>query len=300
MSKLPRLTLLVGLLAIVGACSGAATTTPGSSASPPGSPAASDPPSPAVGEIDHPTGATDVVLRYEEGGGFMMVDFVAVQAPHFTLYGDGTVIFRNPMLEAPPPQGPVMVQNPFRTAKLSEEQVQDLLEFALAEGGLAAAKLMYENAMVMDAPNTVFTVRAGGLDKVITVGALGMEGEGVPDMPAREAFKKVAERLANFDDNGSVPTDVYVPTAYRAVLIDAEGAPLEAPIAWPWADIAPSDFVANAVPEQSFPSRVMTAEELEVLGIEGIEGGFMGVSLTGPDRKSYRLSVRPLLPDEKA
>ena len=33
-------------------------------------------------------------LRYEEGGGFMMAGFAATQIPHFTLYGDGTVIFK--------------------------------------------------------------------------------------------------------------------------------------------------------------------------------------------------------------
>nr|MBA2757141.1 hypothetical protein [Chloroflexota bacterium] len=55
--------------------------------------------------IEHATGATDIVLRYEEGGGFVMPSFLATNVPHFTLYGDGTVIFRNPMLEAPQPQG---------------------------------------------------------------------------------------------------------------------------------------------------------------------------------------------------
>jgi len=44
--------------------------------------------------------------------------------PHFTLYGDGTVIFRNPMLEAPQPQGSVFLMNPLRTAKLTEAQTQ--------------------------------------------------------------------------------------------------------------------------------------------------------------------------------
>ena len=52
---------------------------------------------PAFGAIEHPTGPTDVVLRYEEGGGFVMPAFLATQAPHFTLYGDGTIVFRNPM-----------------------------------------------------------------------------------------------------------------------------------------------------------------------------------------------------------
>ena len=36
-------------------------------------------------------------------------------------------------------------------------------------------------------------------------------------------------------------------------------------MAWPWADIAPSDFAVNEPSGQFFPSRVMTAEELAVL-----------------------------------
>ena len=34
-------------------------------------------------------------------------------------------------------QGSVFVMSPVQTAKLSEEQIQDLLTFALGEGGLA-------------------------------------------------------------------------------------------------------------------------------------------------------------------
>ena len=50
------------------------------------------------------------------------------------------------------------------------------------------------------------------------------------------------------------------------------------------------------------PTRVMTAEELAVLGIEGVEGGFEGMTLIDPDdpAKSYSFGVRPLLPDEDA
>lgn len=311
MSTLSRSVLLLSLAALLAACSGGgAASTPGGSASPPaspatgsaapGSPSASDGPL-VSGPIDHATGATDVILRYEEGGGFMMPQFVAIMAPHFTLYGDGTVVFRNPMLEPPPAVGPVMVQNPFRTTKFSEEQIQELLEFALTEGGLATAKLQYENNMVADAGTAMFTVRAGGLDKTVNVYALGLDGEGVPDLPARAAFMRLAERLTDIDQGGTFPTDVYTPAAYRGVLIDTGGFPGEAPIAWPWAEIAPSDFAVNEASGQSFPSRVMTADELAVLGVAGIEGGFQGITLIDPDDpdKSYSLAVRPLLPDEE-
>ena len=38
--------------------------------------------------------------------------------------------------------------NPYRTAKLSEEQMQDLLAFALGEGNLGVARAQYDNPMV--------------------------------------------------------------------------------------------------------------------------------------------------------
>ncbi len=300
MSTLSRTALLLALIAVLAACSGAAApSTPVASDTPPSaSPEASE--KPAVGAIDHATGATDVILRYEEGPGFMMPGFVATMAPHFTLYGDGTIVFRNPMAEAPPAVGPIFFNNAYRTATLSEDQIQEILEFALSEGGLATAKAQYENNMVADAGTSIFTINAGGVEKTVNVYALGMEGEGVPDQPARLLFKALAERLANFDQNGTIPTDQYTPEGYRAVLIDTNGFPGDAPVAWPWTDIAPSDFKVNEPTGQFFPSRVMTAEELAPLGVEGIEGGFQGITLLGPDgdAKSYTLAVRPLLPGE--
>ena len=97
------------------------------------------------------------------------------QAPAFTLYGDGTIIFRNTIKEALPAVGSVMPLHPFRTAKMNEEQIQTLLEFALGEGGLGAARAEYLDMMVSDASTAVFTVNAGGLAKTVSVYALGLE-----------------------------------------------------------------------------------------------------------------------------
>jgi hypothetical protein len=303
MSKLSRALLLVGLVALLAGCSGAASSTaaPGGSdgpATPGSSPRAEEP---ATGEIEHATGADDVILRLDEGGGLMMRGASDTLVPPFTLFGDGTVVFRNPMLEPPPAAGPIFRQNPMRTAKLDEEQIQDLLEFAVTEGGLGAAKLQYDNPMIADAGTAIFTIKAGGLDKTVNVYALGLNDAGVPDLPARAQFQKLSERLTNFDENGTFATDVYVPTAYRGALIDTGGFPGEAPIAWPWPDITPADFrgdVANGEPLK----RVMTPEELAVLGIDGIEGGFQGLTIVDPDdpAKSYTFATRPLLPGEDA
>ena len=114
--------------------------------------------------------------------------------------------------------GSVFPQNPFRTAKLSEDQIQDLLEFALGDGGLGIARANYENGMIADASTAIFTVNAGGLQKKVTVYALGMDVDPAnsADAPARAAFQRLAERLADFDQGGTITTDVYQPSAIAA------------------------------------------------------------------------------------
>lgn len=292
----------ISLVVLIAACqAGGATVAP----SPPGggseSPTETPVESPDFGAIDHPTGPTDVVLRFEEGGGFVMPDFLATQAPSFTLYGDGTIVFRNQLLDPLEPVGSVFPLHPFRTAKLSEDQVQDLLTAALGEYGLGVARPDYPNDLVADAGTAVFTVNAGGLKKTVSIYALGLEGEGVPDAAARTGFARLAERLQNIDAGGVFETTEYSPEAYRGILLEGQpGAP--GARAWPWADIAPSDFVSNGDPNAfQLPVRTMSPEEVEALGIEPFSGGFQGLNLFGPDDgKVYSFSLRPLLPDETA
>jgi hypothetical protein len=304
MSRTIRLLPLFALATFVAACSGAPTATTASS--PPGSAPSSAPPSAAptesaAGSIEHETGATDVVLRYEEGGGFVMPMFLATQVPHFTLYGDGTVIFRNPALEVPPAEGALMRQNPLRTARLDERQIQDILQYALTEGGLAVARPNYPNDQVADASNTTFTLRAGGIEKKVDIYALGMDLQGGADAPARASFSRLAERLKDFDNGGAIPTDVYEPERFRGVLIDNGGFAPPDTQPWPWKDLKPADFVAgldaDALP---LPSRTMTDAELGELGLENIQGGVQGLSFNGPgDGKTYSFALRPLLPDDE-
>ena len=304
MSHHPRRTasilLLPALAIIVAACSaagGAASVPP--SGDPSAAPSVSPTGTPAAHAIEHKTGATDVLLRYEEGGGFIMPAFTAAAVPHFTLYGDGTVIFRNPMLEGPPAEGSVFKMHPLRTVKLSEDQIQELLLLALQDGGLAAARPNYPNDMVADASTAIFTIEAGGLQKTVSVYALGLEMEGMVDGPARAAFKRLADRLTDFDQGGTIPTDVYTPEAYRGTLFEAPG--IEAPDvrAWPWPDLTPADFKPDADPNgNQFPHRVMTPAEIDLLEVIDYEGGFQNLVLTGPDGKLYTFTLRPLLPGE--
>lgn len=279
---------IVALAALVVGCGG---STPTASPAPP-SPAPSEP---SGGEIEHRTGATDLILREEVGGGFVPMWFFATQAPFFSLYGDGTVVYRDESAPLPEPGADGIVRaQPFRRAQLTEEQVQELLRFALTEGGLATALPHYDNPGVADAPTTIFQIRAGGVDKTVEVYALGLEAGGQVD-PARRAFVRLDERLRGLTSGGALGGSVWTPDRWRGVLIEAGG--VGEPRAWPWRDFAPADF-RPATDDVPMPHRTLASAEVAALGLDGIEGGFHGLLLAGPNGVTYTFGLRPLLPDE--
>jgi hypothetical protein len=288
-----RLPLVIALSAlVVGACGSVGSPSPSSPSRPTISPTPQG--------LEHPTGATDVVLQLEEGGGFVPIEFLAGQAPLFTLFGDGRVIFQQAISTFPEP-GPdgIMRGNAWRTAQLDAAQIEELLTFALGAGGLGAARDNYVSNTIADAPNSIFTVDAGGVKKSVVVNALGMEPSGGPDDAARGAFKKLADRLRDFDRGGSIASDVYTPQSYRAVLFEREDAPPNA-VPWPWSALTPSDFKSdvNAAGGLQLAHRTMTPDEVAALKLGDVTGGAQGVVVTAADGKNYSLILRPLLPNE--
>lgn len=274
------------LLALVAACVPAApSASPGTSGTPTTSPTST------AGAIAHPTGASDVVLRVESGGGLVPMDFFATAAPRFTLYGDGTVVFKDGTATPPEPAGDVTRFAPFLTIRLDEEGIQALLADAIGRGGLgiAAGPYMGQGA---DLPTTSFTITADGRTKVVSVTPLA------PDMHPQNtaivtALSGLAERLDGFA--GVVAGEqVYVPPAYRGVLMSID-QPFGPVVAWPWTDIKPDDFVPGE--NTFFRLRTMTPAEAAVLAIPSIEGGIQGLNVQ-KDGKLYSLALRPLLPDE--
>jgi hypothetical protein len=299
---------------LLAACSGGSsstatgpTATTGPSATPPGFPGAS--PTTATGGIAHPTGAAELVLRFDESGGFVMPTFSMISLPYFSLYGDGTVIYRP--ASAPWPEqkpGEPMRFPPLQVATMTEERVQALLRDALGGAGLGVARDRYENNQVADAPTAVFTVNADGRQRRVSVYALGMAvGDPAnpnPDAAILGALAAFAERLRNFDQevakgNGSA-TGFYAPSRFRASIL--EGGPGDAgPVrSWPWPTFGPEGFttIDNGT-GPGFPSRVISGLEMSFLGIDKPEGGVSGISLRAPNGTVYGLGIRPLLPDEQ-
>ena len=292
-----RLPLLVCLTLLLAACAGSS----GPPSSPAGSASAPPSPVPTIAGIEHATGATDVVLRMEEGGGFIRPEFTLTQGPIFTLYGDGTIIFRDNRATPPQTNDGIGHALPYRTARLTEQQIQAFLDQAINGGGLGIARANYNPGTIADAPSTTFTLKAGGLDKTVSAVALGMDVKPGPDAPTLTALAKLADRLRQFDQGGTFATDVYKPARYRATLWDSGGANNAGARAWPWPNLKPADFTAPADPNALiFPRRTLSADEAAQLGIPDFEGGLQQVSLKGPDAKVYSFALRPLLPDEPA
>ena len=303
--RMSKRTLLpaAALLAAVGvaACSsGAGPATQAPTTPPSGAPteAPASSPSPVITGLAHPTGADEIVFRLDYEGGFVPPEFLAARVPPFTLYGDGRIVFVQ--TTAAPQERDIAVGQPIRTAVLNEEQIQALLTSALDEGGLAVAREEYVNGGVMDAPTTVFTINADNDSKTVKANALGFEGNPSPDSQVLARLAKLAERLNDFDQGGSIASDQYKPAAYRGVLTDASGAQGVAVRAWPWADIKASDFTfpadANALQQGTL---VLTPEQADALGVDGHENGISGgLWVRAEDGKLYSLVVRPLLPDE--
>ena len=308
-STRPALFVLVAAFGVSACSTGGATpvspgATPAASVVPSSSPTPVVTPTPGIpdGGLAHPTGATEIVLRFDEAGGFVPPEFLAARLPYFTLYGDGTVVFVQTTAPFVDRSDNVSVGQPVRTARLSEAQVQALLLSALRDGGLALARDSYLDMTVSDAPTAVFEVNADNDSKTVSVYALGMEGKPGPDTAILKAMAGLGARLRDFDQGGTLASAPYEPAAYRGVLMEQQGVQGVRIRDWPWPELAPADFTlpadANALQQGT---RTLTPDEVAALGVDGYEGGIAsGVWLRGPDGKIYSLAVRPLLPDDKA
>lgn len=296
---LPATTLLVALATT--ACSGAGSAGGADgSGSPTGSPAGPAA-SPTQGGIPHPTSADEIILRYDEAGGFVPLEFALSHVPYFTLYGDGTVVYVSSEPVTWQPNQPAVGQ-PIRTASLSEEQIQALLEFALGEGGLAIARERYDNPMIADAATAVFEINAADDTKTVSVMALGDGGEPGPDTAVKASLMALAQRLRNLDAGGTLGGRPYEADSYRGILVESPGVQGVVVSEWPWPDLAPADFTLPGDPNVlQQRTRVLTPEEAAATGVKGFENGIQGgVWYRGADDVLYSFVLRPLLPGEDA
>jgi len=315
-------TIIAGLF-VAAACTSATTPAPATSTpstpSPPTSPASSAPatvapaptpnpsrvaptatPAPA---IEHATGQTDDLLRFEDGTGESEFGGVFAPGPIFTLYGDGTVIFRNDLAKPPPTEGSIVRALPFWVAHLSEPEIQSVLRFALDQGGLGSARkppadsaeAVYGEELGDDYTSALtFRIHLEGLDNRVLVLArdptLALGPDDDPDAQARSAFATLADYFRHFGERANVPTTTWMPDRYWGTLA-GPWSNCDTAIKWPWPEIGLDGFL---LPEQlhlwewywpgssSDKRRIMTSEEAALLGLQNIAGGVQ-TCLVGPN-----------------
>ena len=223
--------LFVGLM-FISACaaSGGSSSDPSDSGRPPGSA--------GQGEIEHPSGA-EAILVVDSSGGFVPVQFMATRLPTFVLLGDGRVIMQGAQtLEFPGPAYPALIE---RT--LTEEGIQAVLQ-GIEDTNLFTADLELNGAqaMVADAPNTLFILNAGGQDVTVSIYGLGTlppemeapQGISSGEIEAHRILGQLNDGLMTLDT--WLPADAweaegwqpYQPEAFRLYVRDSTGQPVDA------------------------------------------------------------------------
>lgn len=249
--------------------------------------------------IDHPTGASDLVLRWEYVGGFVSPESLLGRVPAFSLYGDGRLITEGPQIEIYP--GPALPNLLVRT--ISEDGVQAILS-AARDAGLTSGDANYPFPCIADAPDTRFTVTADGRTSVVTATGLGAAEGPCPgaDLEARKTLSDFWTKLGSLEKwlpEGSIGAEQpYTADAFRIYVrpYQADDPSLEqTPIAWPGTqDLGsagePVDMIRGVrcgVVDGSDVSRV-------------IDAAAKANQLTPwtSDGRDFGIVFRPLLPDE--
>ncbi|HEX9641643.1 MAG TPA: hypothetical protein VGB13_10055 [Candidatus Krumholzibacteria bacterium] len=296
-----RLTVLLtlALVGLITACNLGPGNSPSPSVPPGPTLSPSQTPSPTFGEndISHPTGVTDIVLRMEQGGGFVPMGFLFTQAPSFTLYGDGTVIFKQIDNRQRDAFGE-LAELPWLVGHMTEADIQSLLQYALTTGRLANARDNYENPMIADAGSTIFNLNAGGVEKVVSIYALMDLGEAGPDQADRKGFSQLANVLNDFQNQSGLELGELTPyeaPLYKVLLNEGFGEPVAQPIEWPWDDLTLASWPDAEEPD----GRIAFLDAAHVAKLTDVpNGGHFGVWVSAPDGTHVNFSIRPLLPDE--
>jgi hypothetical protein len=265
------------------------------------------------GQIDHP-GGSEAVLALTWAGGMLHESMTVTQVPPLVITGDGRVIMQGMQtLEFPGPALPALVER-----RLTEDGVQQILR-ALEETNLFTGDLELRGmtGMVADANDTIFTLRAAGLESVVTVYAIGMlfpdmeppPGMSADEVEAYQVLSALHDRLMTLDT--WLPADAwatdawvpYQPEAFRLYVRDVTGQPVEGGEGpgqvreWPTED-DPAAF-GEEVASFGDGTRCGVVEgDVATAWLAELSEAKQNTLWTDGGESRYSIGVRPLLPHE--
>ena len=234
------------------------------------------------------TSDTGLALRVKYAGGFVAPGSTFAQIPLVSIYYDGTML--RPGAQAAIYPGPALPN--VQRGHVDAGEVPQLVADAVA-AGVDGEEHDYGRAPVADAPDTVFTVVRGGTPQTTSVNALqespGGHGLTAAQEKARADLKALMDRLT------SLAGDTTAYAADRLAVLATDYGPLDdgsgvkpTDVAWPGPDPSAGQpvslpqgrcFVLDTVPDVVRSANAITRW------------------LVGD--QAWRMSFRPLLPDEK-
>jgi hypothetical protein len=254
------------------------------------------------GGIDHPTGSNDLLVRVTIGGGFVPVEWSLTSVPSFSLYGDGTLISPGAQIELYP--GPALPAIASRVVR--ESGIQAILREALDATDGMPPDLGDMGAMnVADAPTTVITVRADGVERTIEAYALTE----LPDRPdgmsdeafeARQRLSALVAKMGALDPwlpQGSLGEEIMYRTEAARLFVSEYGRVDDLPqdpIAWP-IDGSLARFGEPTEPG-SYRCGTLSGDDWKTLRDAAVRANQLTPWTDAGDR--FSILFRPLLPDE--
>jgi hypothetical protein len=254
-------------------------------------------PGPVGREPSVPSGSyTDMPISLEMtvGCGMCGAEYWMHEAPVFRLYADGLAVYR--------PASDNRATAPYRFVKLDDPDLEELIRYALDEGGLQGAESFYRGD-ADDAPTTTFVLHASWIDEgadvdvqiepVLGEGTTDASGNPITDLPRREQLAGLEDLLSNFDDwiakRGLAGTP-FEPEGYVAAIGDAFPGTGGNP--WPEGLPSPDTFA----PGSGLALARMTSEQAEQAR-SAPGGGFLRELNLG-DGRIGTLLIRPILPGD--
>jgi hypothetical protein len=219
-----------------------------------------------------------------------------VPGPDFTLYGDGTVIFRDDEAARANSRmdGRSFIGQPLSIAHLTADQVEEVLDHAWQEGGLSEAKAQYPTSAVDLVISGTFTISAHERRRDVQLHGL-FPNEGGADAADIARLVGLADYLRHLDKAMGIEAQQWTPERYWASLslVDTSfvGSPSDE---WPWDHIGLEGWVGGR--------RSLTPSEVEALGIGPVPGGYCCHLISGPGGDdppytAYGLAIWPMLPE---
>lgn len=262
------------------------------------------------GEISHPTGEDELVLRYIISGGFVPMEYHVTNMPVASLYGGGRMFTQGAQIMIyPPPALP-----PLNVEILTPEGIQMILQEADGAGLLQGKQEWTElSQSLTDAGTGYLTIHANGEVHQISVYAPGMGAmDDLGDMISpeevefRERFEAFVGKLTTLGE--WLPEEVFlpVPAEYPADRLQIVSQPAD--VRNSPDDVQPNELdwpLATPLAETGEPystlemARCFVLEGQDFADVMSLMSEATTITRWISNGEAYILLVRPLLPGEE-